>query len=67
MAPPQLLELSRMCMFPRLDDLKKFSEQRSVLGVGHTMPVHVTCANGDMLLLPGKCCLYLLNDIAARR
>ena len=43
-----------MCMFPKFDDLKKFSENRSRLGVEHTMPVFVKCADGDMLLLPSE-------------
>lgn len=57
-APPQFYELSRMCRFPFLLDLHKFSSKRATEGCEHWLPVHSNDEhNRPVSLLPGIKCL----------
>ncbi|CAN9506919.1 unnamed protein product [Ophioblennius macclurei] len=52
-APPQFYELSRLCRFPSLSDLHKFSCQRATEGCEQWMPMIVLQDNHSISLLPG--------------
>lgn len=53
-APPQFYELSRMCRFPFLLDLHRFSSKRATEGCEHWLPVHSNDEhNRPVSLLPG--------------
>ncbi|XP_029986942.1 acyl-coenzyme A diphosphatase NUDT19 [Sphaeramia orbicularis] len=52
-APPQFYELSRMCRFPLLSDLHKFSSQRATEGCEQWMPVVLLKDDHYISLLPG--------------
>ncbi|KAG8144055.1 hypothetical protein E2320_001178 [Naja naja] len=52
-APPQLYELCRLCHFPSLHDLERFSSERALEGCERWMSVMLMASDGYMQLLPG--------------
>jgi nucleoside diphosphate-linked moiety X motif protein 19 len=53
MVGPQLLELSKLCNFTRIDNLAQFSLTRESRGLERWLPVPVFASDGMMTVLPG--------------
>lgn len=51
--PPQCYELTRLCLFKKLDDLVDFAQKREKKGNTLMMPVQFKAADGFMHILPG--------------
>jgi nucleoside diphosphate-linked moiety X motif protein 19 len=54
LAPPQVYEMSRLCHFQRLKELKQFAAERELKGSERWMPVRIKCQDGIIALLPGE-------------
>ncbi|NXG21057.1 NUD19 protein, partial [Grallaria varia] len=51
--PPQFYEFCRLCNFPSLGHLDKFSSARALEGCERWMPVMLAASDGYIQLLPG--------------